>query len=227
MRLLSLLLAVVLALSAAVPAEAWSAASFDAQAEAVLGDLISAEHDRVCGDGPLGSGLVEAEANVRLARWRAEDLGVRDYFSHTILGTDRQFAAYFPGYGIEEWRTAGEILAWNTYADSRAPATAFAGFMASPEHRPLIENCAYDAFGVGSWKTPAGKKLFAVIFTEQRLLRVSTPVAELRAAPGADGRVVAALAAGTVLVDWQARTGWYQVRTPGGQSGWVDGAEVR
>ena len=179
-RVRRLVLTTVLAATMlAVPASvsAWSAGTFDAGAENTLVSLINKEHTRVC-----GRGLLRAYQHNNLDRWRAKDMVVRNYFSHTILGTSNKAWNYFPRYGIGEWLGAGEILAWNAYPDSVSATTAFNQFMGSATHRALIQNCYYNAFGVGGYKDGA-KRMFASTFSRQPVERVTYSPYKVKSGP--------------------------------------------
>ena len=172
------LLAIVALLPVASTASAWTAGTFDSSAESRMAYLINREHARVCGHG-----LLRAYQHNNLDRWRAKDMVVRNYFSHTILGTTNKAWSYFGKYGIGEWQGAGEILAWNMYPDDKAADAAFAQYMGSASHRSLIQNCYYNAFGSGAYKGANGKRMFASTFSRQPVERVTYSPYRVKSGP--------------------------------------------
>lgn len=162
-----LLAALVLSGVVPTPTRAWSAGSTDVAAENRLAYLVNREHIRVC-----GRGMLRAYPHNNVDRWRAKDMVVRDYFSHTILGTSKKAWNYFAKYGNRDWKGAGENIGWNNYPDNVAADAIFQMFMASPGHRGLIQACAYNTFGVGAYKGPTGKKMFVTTFSVQPVERI-------------------------------------------------------
>jgi uncharacterized protein YkwD len=89
---------------------------------------------------------------------RAEDMIQRNYFSHTICGSQNVFnvmSADGVGYS-----SAGENIGWESgYTDPTQAATYLnTEFMNSTEHRDNILNPGYTDVGVGSWATLAGQQ---------------------------------------------------------------------
>lgn len=146
------LLSIVLALSFV-----WPHNSYSLTAERQLATMINREHHRVCGNYLYSSWSLKL-----VARWRAKDMIVRNYFSHTILGTaNRKAWDYYYRWHIR-WYMAGEDIAWNTYPANLAAKGVFAAFMASPSHRALIQWCGYRRFGVGAYQGGGYKKMFVI-----------------------------------------------------------------
>jgi len=88
---------------------------------------------------------------------RAEDMLQRNYFSHTICGTQNVFSVEIAdGVGFS---SAGENIGWESgYTDPTAAATYLnTEFMNSPEHRANILNTGFTDVGVGSWLTAPGQ----------------------------------------------------------------------
>lgn len=170
-RIIALALAVLAALVLSgivpTPTRAWSSGSTDVAAENRLAYLVNREHIRVC-----GSGLLRVYPHNNVDRWRAKDMVVRNYFSHTILGTSKKAWNYFAKYGNRDWKAAGENIGWNNYPDDVSADAIFEMFMNSSGHRALIQACAYNAFGVGAYKGPTGKKMYVTTFSVQPVERV-------------------------------------------------------
>lgn len=136
----------------------WNENSYGPSAELQLETLLMKEHNRLC-----SKPLYRNTALKSCARWRAKDMLVRDYFSHTIKGTTNKVFAYFSRYNIP-WTAAGEIMAWNTNTDTEAALAAYRQFMASHDHRVLLQSCRYYRLGAGAYKQN-GKRMFVVLFT--------------------------------------------------------------
>lgn len=140
----------------------WNNASVSVTPESEIVTKIKAEHLRVCGE-PLvvQSGLTWA------ARYKAQDMGYHDKMAHP-LSDGRMIWEFYNEAGISWPYGAGEIVAWNTYPDDQTASVAFNGWMNSPGHRAIIQNCDFDHFGVGAFKTKDGgtlSKWYAAEFT--------------------------------------------------------------
>ncbi|MFN2452284.1 MAG: CAP domain-containing protein [Candidatus Dormibacteria bacterium] len=87
---------------------------------------------------------------------RAQDMINRNYFAHPILGCGQYVWSMMSAYGVP-FRSAGENIGWNTYADQAASVNAVnSAFMNSPEHRANILNASFDHMGVGSANSGGG-----------------------------------------------------------------------
>ena len=96
----------------------------------------SAPH-QVCGNGQTYNG-------------RAEDMIERQYFSHQIPPCNQYVWPILQSYGVQ-WSSAGENIAWNTYAPQDASVTSVnTALMNSPGHRANILG-NYNQVGVGAW----------------------------------------------------------------------------
>jgi len=85
-----------------------------------------------------------------IARWRSQDMVDRDFFSHTILGTNYTVSHWYDLNGIA-WQAWGENIAWNSgYSDAQSPIAANDGLMGSSGHRANILNPAFSQAGVGA-----------------------------------------------------------------------------
>lgn len=142
LSLISLLLAAGLVAWGPAAASGWN----QAQAEATLWQLLNGAR--------VNNGLAPVQQHgtlVSLARWRSQDMIERDYFSHTILGTNCQVYCYYDSNGLDyDW--AGENIAWNSgRTDDYSPVRAHEQFMASDGHRANVLNPVFTHGGVGAW----------------------------------------------------------------------------
>lgn len=154
--LLALILALVLPGDAY--AYSWTTGTFNAEATQRMRDLINGEHVRACGT-PLATSRQLRD----VARWKAADMGLRNTISHTTVDGLRIWNLY-DNAGIEWTYGAGEILAVNTFPLDETVRAAFDGWMDSDGHRAAIQNCDYDRFGVGVFRTK-DKKWYVAEFT--------------------------------------------------------------
>ncbi|HXA29781.1 MAG TPA: hypothetical protein VN193_13665 [Candidatus Angelobacter sp.] len=88
---------------------------------------------------------------------RSVDMGLRNYFSHTICGTQNVFNV-MQADGVP-YQSAGENIGWESgYTDVAAAAAQLnTALMNSPGHRANILNAGYTDVGVGSWSTAPGQ----------------------------------------------------------------------
>ena len=90
---------------------------------------------------------------------RAKDMGLRNYFSHSILGCGLQgVTSILTSTGIL-FSGSGENIAWmNGTTDPVVAANNLHGqLMNSPSHRANILNAKFTRAGVGSWHTTPGQ----------------------------------------------------------------------
>lgn len=88
---------------------------------------------------------------VSLARWRSKDMVDRDYFNHTILGTNYQVYHWYDTNGLS-WSSGGENIGFNNgFSDANSPIKIHEGFMASSGHRANILNANWSHGGVGAY----------------------------------------------------------------------------
>ena len=88
---------------------------------------------------------------VSLARWRSKDQVDRDYFDHTIKGTNSLVYHWYDINGLQ-YSWAGENIGWNNgYSDADSPVAIHEGFMQSPEHRANILEPSFTHGGVGAY----------------------------------------------------------------------------
>lgn len=107
----------------------------------------------IAGPGPyLGCGF--------LIGGRADDMGGRNYFSHTILncGSQSVFNVLSSTIGLV-YSAAGENIAWmNGTTDPNVAAQRLMNdLMNSPGHRANILDARYTHVGIGSWRSAAGQ----------------------------------------------------------------------
>ena len=88
---------------------------------------------------------------------RAQDMIQRNYFSHTICGTQNVFNV-LNADGVR-YSSAGENIGWESgYTDpTQAAQYLNTEFMNSPDHRANILNAGYTDVGVGSFLTAPGQ----------------------------------------------------------------------
>ncbi len=226
MRKPAAMLAVAVALWGVVVAPAtaatWAPGTSSPWAEGQARSLVQAAHAAAC-----GRSLAVSTAMTNLARWRARDMVVRDYYSHTIAGTAKHAWDYFGAYGVAA-RFGGEVLVWNVYPVDLSPASAVQQWLLSSPHAAILRSCAYDTFGIGTYEGPTGKKMYVGIFgvASSSAAMASTRTVtvgslKLRAGPGTGYAVRAVEARGTRLTVLRASGSWLSVRDPRGRTGWV------
>lgn len=162
---LALSFLLLMVLSGTVLALSWSPATVEPDAEDVIRAAVQAEHRRACGDDDFSHDRPLRWA----ARYKAMDMGYRDTMSHALADDARVFDFYTTA-GIDKSHGAGEIIAFNNFPNDESAEVAFRGWMNSQPHREAIQNCDYDRFGVGAFKTadpdtPLTSKWYAVEFT--------------------------------------------------------------
>lgn len=155
-----MLLALILPATTIASHISWRTATVNGPATYELRDLIKAEHKRVC-----GKTLTHDSQLVWAARYKAMDMGYRNYFAHK-LQDGKMVWDFYATAGIP-WRNGGEILAWNNYPNHDSARAAYRQFMGSSSHRAVIRDCTYTHFGVGAFKVASGKKYYAVEFTRR------------------------------------------------------------
>ena len=156
--LAALALAVVAMATSVGPALAWDGAAFSADDEALLFTLTN--QDRAA----AGLNALTNDSYLHdMARWRAKDMGDRDYFSHTIPPDDKLVFAY-----MQEdhycFKVVGENIAKSTYGDDVATARIERSFMSSATHRENILG-TWTKMGIGAYKASDGRKLYAILFS--------------------------------------------------------------
>jgi uncharacterized protein YkwD len=159
------LLALAVALSLIVPfgqrptsaaAAPWIDATASSAAEAELTGLIAAEHQRVC-----GTTLATQVQLASTARFRAQDMVIRNYFAHTAPDglSNPTIQTRLGLKGLAN----GEILAVNGRSDADSPAYAYSQLIGSTDHAKIIRNCVYTQVGTGAFRA-GSKHMYAVWF---------------------------------------------------------------
>jgi len=147
------------AAAAPVSVAAWDPGDPDAASEVLL--------TRLTNDSRADDGLAALHVDgdlVSLARWRSEDMAVRDYFSHDIPGGTKVFDELSErGYC---YVVAGENIGWLSGPDGGAEQRIHEMFLDSPRHRALILGKAWDAIGIGSYKRADGRHYWTVLFAD-------------------------------------------------------------
>lgn len=124
------------------PATGWDQSS----AEATLWQLLNGARTNN-GLAPLA----KHDTLVSLARWRSKDMVDRDYFSHTVLGTNYQVYHWYDANGLS-WSSGGENIGYNNgFSDADSPVKIHEGFMASSGHRANMLNPNWGHGGVGAY----------------------------------------------------------------------------
>jgi uncharacterized protein YkwD len=140
---------------------AWDANTFSSGSESTLVTLTN----RARASAGLRALKVDSKLTA-IARSRSKDMIVRDYFSHTILGTNYNVFHILDQKGYC-YRIAGENIGWNNYPDDSATAAVQSQFMGSSGHRANILGKSWDVIGIGAYKGPTGKKMWTVIFADR------------------------------------------------------------
>ena len=227
LRRAAILMAIAFAISAfglfSLPGEtfAWSAGSFDSGSEQELLALhnrarASAGRRALRWDAALGS----------IARSRSQDMIQRNYFDHTIKGTNRHVWDVMKERAYC-YNVAGENIGWNqNWPTGQETGEIHKSFMGSPTHRDNIMGAAWDSVGIGAYKGSDGKIIWTVVFADACGATASTraPVAAAparatttkpapkpapvvtRSAPKVSGTVTRAASGRTVTWRWTVAT---------------------
>ncbi len=159
--LAALALATLLALVLPVTAFAWGSNAFSTTSEQQLFQLTNqaraaAGRRALHWDSALAS----------MARARAKDMIVRNYFAHQIPPDGHTVFDVMSNAGYC-FNLAGENIGWNNYPDDQSTSQIQTMFMNSPDHRQNILGPAWDVMGIGAYKGPDGKKMWAVVFADK------------------------------------------------------------
>lgn len=100
----------------------------------------------------------------QVARTRSQDMGDRNYFSHTTPENTTIFDM-LPTFGVS-YRSAGENIAMNTASTTNTASTAFDAWMNSAGHKANILRTTFGRLGVGVYRTPAGRTYLTQVFTD-------------------------------------------------------------
>jgi hypothetical protein len=139
---------------------------------------------------------------------RAKDMGLRNYFSHTIPNCgNRQVWDMLTAAGVP-WTNAAENIGWSSGGtDPVALARSLNDqFLASAGHRANILNAAMTHVGIGSWRTAPGQTWSGsgtprtgVLVTAVVFVRLPATTAS---APAAPTGVTASAGNGAANVTW-------------------------
>ncbi len=148
-------------LSAPRTAFAWTAGTYSAADEQELYTLTN-QARAAAGIRALGYDTFL----VGIARWRSQDMIVRNYFSHNIPPSGETVFNVLQQKGYC-FVSAGENIGWNNYPDDLATQAIQQSFMASPDHRANILGAAWTVMGVGTYKGSDGRKMYTVLFAQK------------------------------------------------------------
>jgi uncharacterized protein YkwD len=137
---------------------AWAAGTFSDGDEQLLFALTNQDRASAGLSTLVDDGYLHSEA-----RWRAKDMGDRNYFSHEIPPDGRMVFDYMQSDGYC-FRVAGENIGLTTFGDSDATTTLEQAFLGSPEHRDNIMG-GWTNMSVGAYEAPDGRKLYSVLFS--------------------------------------------------------------
>jgi len=161
--LVGALLTLLLALSFIAPTQhvaAWAAGQFNGAQESLLFSLTN--------QARVAAGVPPVRLNTSLrtvARWRSQDMALRDYFSHQIPPDGNTVFAYLDQKGIK-YRMAGENIGWNNAPDNDATRYMQELFLESPGHRSNIVAKNWDSAGIGAFKGADGEVRYTVLFMQ-------------------------------------------------------------
>jgi uncharacterized protein YkwD len=182
--LVGALLTLLLALSFIAPAQpvaAWVSGQFNGAQESLLFSLTN--------QARAAAGVPPVRLNTSLrtvARWRSQDMAVRDYFSHQIPPDGKTVFAYLDQKGIK-YRMAGENIGWNTAPDNDATRYMQKLFMESPGHRSNLVAKNWDSAGIGAFKGTDGEIRYTVLFMQSAKKPSTAPRTGWQPGPVADG----------------------------------------
>ncbi len=128
------------------------------------------------------------------ARWRAKDMAQRDYFGHTIKGTDRKVFWYLQYKYDYCFKVAGENLGtvtWEGASAEEVSAWAFDAWMNSAGHRAAILGEAWDSIGIGSYRADDGRYVWTVLFADRCASAKASPKPTPKPTPKATPRPTA------------------------------------
>lgn len=106
--------------------------------------------------------LERHDCGATAARIRAEDMALRDYFSHEGAGGDTA-SSLLRGYGVA-YTMAGENLARNNYPAAESAEVAFSALMESATHRDNILSPQFTHVGVASSEDGDGMTYYVMVF---------------------------------------------------------------
>jgi uncharacterized protein YkwD len=179
---LSLLLAVTTIVATAGTAFAWGASAFSPGDEQLLLSLTNQDRAKAGLNALVNDAYLAKEA-----RWRAQDMGDKGYFSHQIPPANKDVFSYMRSDGYC-FSVAGENIGYSTYPDDVVTANLEVAFMNSPSHRANILG-KWAHIGVGAYKAADGTALYAVLFSIP--CGATVPAPAVAAAPKATAKPTA------------------------------------
>jgi len=175
----SLVVAVLAILATATPVLGWSNGAFSPDDESLLLSLTNQDRASAGLNALVSDSYLHKEAE-----WRAQDMGDRDYFSHSIPPDGKKVFDYMQADGYC-FQVAGENIGLSTYGDDVATTRIEAAFMNSTPHRENILG-TWSKIGVGAYKAADGRKLYAVLFSipcGSSAPKAKTPASTKKATP--------------------------------------------
>jgi uncharacterized protein YkwD len=98
----------------------------------------------------------------QVARFRAEDMATKDYFSHQPPdGCDYRCLMVANGVSVG-W--SGEVIAWNNYPQDKTVDVTVQLWHDSPEHFEIITNPCFTRMGTGVATAPDGRFYHVAVF---------------------------------------------------------------
>jgi uncharacterized protein YkwD len=143
------------------PAFGWSNDSFSSADESQLIALTNQAR------ASAGLPTLKVDATLKsIARWRSQDMAVRNYFAHAIPNP--------PGGNVFKemdrrgycYHVAGENIGWNNSSDATATSKIMLAFMDSPGHKANILGKTWDHIGIGAYKEANGNHYWTVLFAD-------------------------------------------------------------
>ncbi len=101
----------------------------------------------------------------RIAAARSQDMVNLHYFSHTTPSGTTVLKS-LRSQGVR-FRKAGEVITENEYPGDQSAATAEESLLNSAEHRAVILDPNYSAFGVGEATNDAGMHIFTAVYIQR------------------------------------------------------------
>jgi uncharacterized protein YkwD len=155
---LALVLSLLTVAATASPTFAWGSAAFSPADEQLLFTLTNQDRASAGLNALVNDSYLHKEAE-----WRAQDMGDRDYFSHTIPPSNTMV---FDDMQKDHYcfKVAGENIGLSTFSDAVATTRIEKAFMGSPGHRANILG-KWGRMGVGAYEAADGRKLYVVLFS--------------------------------------------------------------
>jgi uncharacterized protein YkwD len=154
---LPIVVALIALLAGASPAAAWDANAVVPASERQIVTWVNqaraAKH--------LPALRVEGKLT-RMARWRSQDMAIRNYFSHQIPPSSVRVMDVMRDRGYCA-RYVGEAIGWNNESPAVASERIFRMWMDSPAHRAILLGKPYIRIGVGAWRTADARTIWTLI----------------------------------------------------------------